>query len=387
MRVLIYSEAFAPKIGGVETIVMLLAKGLTQDASSPEHGFTEVTVVTHVGADGMDDSQLPFRVVRKPNFTGLVRLLRHSDVIHLAGPCFVPLALGLLFRKPVVVEHHGFQAICPNGQLLYDPAGAPCPGHFMAGRHRECLRCNAAQGKLRSLKMWLWTFPRRWLCQRAAANILPTEWLGTLLQLNRMATIPHGLSPASISAITRVAPQVPTFAFLGRLVSTKGSRTLLDAAQQLKAKGLAFRIKIIGQGPEREMLEQQARDLQIQDCVQFLGYIPIDQLQESLADTTAVIMPSLAGEVFGLAAAENMQRGRTVIVSDIGALAEVVGDAGIKFPPGDAVGLARCMETVLANPLRAEELGRRGRERALRLFQSKGMIDAHATLYREIIRR
>jgi len=387
MRVLIYSEAFAPKIGGVETIVMLLAQGLAQHASSAPNELVEVTLATRTPADGMNDAALPFCVVRRPNFSALVRLLRRSDVIHLAGPCFLPLALGLLFRKSVVVEHHGFQAICPNGQLLYDPAGTPCPGHFMAGRHRKCLRCNAAQGKLRSLKMWLSTFPRRWLCQRASANILPTEWLGTLLQLNRMATIPHGLSPTSISAITRVAPQVPTFAFLGRLVSTKGARTLLDAAQQLNAKGLAFRIKIIGQGPEREILEQQARDLQIQDCVQFLGYIPIDQLQDSLADTTAVIMPSLAGEVFGLAAAENMQRGRTLIVSDIGALAEVVGDAGIKFPPGDAAGLARCMETVLASPLRAEELGRRGRERALKLFQSKGMIDAHASLYREIMRR
>lgn len=387
MKVLIYSEAFAPKIGGVETIVMLLAEGLAQDASSPERSFTEITVVTHVGANGMDDSQLPFRVVRKPNFTGLVRLVRRSDVIHLAGPCFLPLALGLLFRKPIVVEHHGFQAICPNGQLLYEPSRTPCPGHFMAGRHRECLRCNAAQGKLRSLKMWMWTFPRRWLCQRASVNILPTEWLGTLLQLNRMETIAHGLPPISISSITRVAPQVPTFAFLGRLVSTKGVRILLDAAQQLKAKGLAFRIKIIGQGPDREMLEKQARDLQIQDCVQFLGYIPVGQLHEILADTTAVIMPSLAGEVFGLAAAENMQRGRTVIVSDIGALAEVVGDAGIKFLPGDAAGLARCMEAVLSNPLRAEELGRRGRERAVKLFQSKSMIDAHAAVYREITRR
>ena len=54
-------------------------------------------------------------------------------------------------------------------------------------------------------------------------------------------------------------------------------------------------------------------------------------------------MPSLGGEVFGLVAAEN-RWGRCVIASDIGALAEVLGDAGMKFPTGDAEGLARCME-------------------------------------------
>jgi hypothetical protein len=70
--------------------------------------------------------------------------------------------------------------------------------------------------------MWLLTFPRRWLCQRVSANILLTDWLGTVLQLNRSVTIHHGLTVQDEEAgpIMRAAP---TFAFLGRLVSTKRS--------------------------------------------------------------------------------------------------------------------------------------------------------------------
>jgi glycosyltransferase involved in cell wall biosynthesis len=381
MKILLYTHAFAPKVGGQETIVMLLAQGLAQHASLASKCAVELTLVTPTPADGMNDATLPFRVVRQPSPATLFRLLRRVDVVHLAGPVFLPMILGFLLRKPVVIEHHGFQAICPNGQLFFEPTQAPCLGHFMAGRHRECIRCNFAHGKLRSLKMWLLTFLRRWLCQHVSANILPTDWLGALLQLNRMETILHGVTPLEAAPARRVAPLVPTFAFLGRLVSTKGARVLLEAAQQLKAKGLVFQVKIIGQGPDREALEKLARDLQTQDCVQFLGYVPTERLEESLADATAVVMPSLAGEVFGLVAAENMRHGRLVIVSDIGPLAEVIGDAGLKFAPGDAAGLARCMEAVIANPSLAYELGRKASQRVAHAFAADQMSGEHIRLY------
>ena len=179
---------------------------------------------------------------------------------------------------------------------------------------------------------------------------------------------------------------MPTFAFLGRLVSTKGVRVLLNAAQQLKAKGLAFRVKIIGQGPDRPALEKLVRDLQVEDCVRFLGYVPIEQLDRDLADVTAVVMPSLAGEVFGLVAAEEMQRGRLVIVSDIGALAEVVGDSGLKFPPGDADALARCMETAMTDPSLAERLGQKASHRIAQSFAVDRMANEHLRVYEELYR-
>ena len=93
-------------------------------------------------------------MVRQPSLRELTRLIRAADVVHLAGPAFLPLLAALLLRKPVVVEHHGFQTICPNGQLFYEPTQQPCPGHFMAGRHGECIRCNARNGLLRSFIMW-----------------------------------------------------------------------------------------------------------------------------------------------------------------------------------------------------------------------------------------
>jgi glycogen synthase len=387
MKIVLYTHGFDPKVGGQETIVMHLARGLAQIASSTYDRAVEVTVVTPVPANGSNDSALPFNVVRQPSAAALFRLLHRADVVHLAGPVFVPMILAILLRKPVVIEHHGFQAICPNGQLLFEPMQQPCPGHFMAGRYGECIRCNSGSGKLRSLKMWLLTFPRRWLCQHVSANLLPSSWLGTLLQLNRMETIVHGIPPLETPVAKSVPPSVPTFAFVGRLVSTKGVGLLLQAAQQLKLRGLKFQVKIMGQGPDRAALEKLACDLDVEDYVRFLGYISIEELDRNLAEATAIVMPSLAGEVFGLVAAEAMQRGTLVIVSDIGALAEVVGDSGLKFPVGDASELARRMEDVIANPSLAERLERKASARIAQSFALDQMAKEHLRVYEELYRR
>ena len=94
-------------------------------------------------------------------------------------------------------------------------------------------------------------------------------------------------------------------------------------------------------------------------------------------------MPSLAGEVFGLVAAENMLRGKLLIVSNIGALAEVVGDTGLVFPAGDAAALALCMRRVLDDPSLAASLGSAARLRAMQMFNRDSMIQQHVSLYRE----
>jgi glycosyltransferase involved in cell wall biosynthesis len=159
----------------------------------------------------------------------------------------------------------------------------------------------------------------------------------------------------------------------------------LVAAQQLTAEGLRYRLKLIGDGPEREGLRQQAVALGLKDSVEFLGYLPPQRLEEHLLEVATVIMPSLAGEVFGLVAAENMLRGKLLIASDVGALHEVIGDAGLLFAPGDSRGLAACLRRVLTEPGLAKVLGEKARQRALQLFREERMVAEHLALYQDIV--
>jgi glycogen synthase len=380
MNLLLYTHYWAPSIGGVETITMSLAEGLATRQPATGEDPIRVTLVTQTLAHAMDDSLLPFRVVRRPPSRDLIRLIRSADLVQVAGPALLPLVLAICFRKPVVVEHHGFQAICPNGQLLFQPAQAPCPGHFMARRYHKCIACNQKSvGLAKSFRMLLLAPLRRWLTNRATTNITPTNWLASTLKLNRMKTIYHGISPAPPVIPAKVS--VVTFAFQGRLVTTKGVRILLEAVRQLHGESRKFHLKIIGDGPELNSMKALAAPLD--GRVEFLGHVADDRLDEVFSDVAAVVMPSLAGEVFGLVAAENMLRGKLLIVSDIGALAEVVGDTGLVFPPGDAAALALCMRRVLDNPSLAASLGSAARLLAMQMFNRDSMIQQHVSLYRE----
>jgi len=381
MNLLLYSHYWTPSVGGVESITMSLAEGLAKWPPVPGGDLIRITVVTQTLAGVMDDSLLPFRVVRRPALRDLIRLIRTTDIVQVAGPALLPLVLAILFRKPVVVEHHGFQAICPNGQLLFQPVQAPCPGHFMARRYHKCLACNRKSvGPEKSLSMLLLTPLRRWLSNRATMNITPTDWLATMLRLNRMKSIYHGISPTP--PVIAVKASVVTFAFQGRLVTTKGLRVLLEAAAQLHEEGRKFHLKIVGDGPEMNSTKAQAAPLN--GRVEFLGHVADHRLDEVFSDVAAVVMPSLAGEVFGLVAVENMLRGKLLIVSDIGALAEVVGDTGLVFPAGDAAALALCMRRVLDDPSLAVSLGSAARLRAVQMFNRDSMIQQHVSLYREV---
>src|ERR1700680_2198041 len=94
-------------------------------------------------------------------------------------------------------------------------------------------------------------------------------------------------------------------------------------------------------------------------------------------------IPSTWEETAGLAAIEQMMRGRLVIAADIGGLAEVVGDTGLKFAPGNAVSLADCLRSVIENPALIGSYGEKARARALQLFQRSKMIIEHAQIYRD----
>jgi glycogen synthase len=385
MKLLIYSHFFLPSVGGVETVVLGLARGLGEMSAPDDRSRLAITVVTQTSSGSFDDHNLPFNVVRRPKLAELWRLVRSSDIVHLAGPALAALILALLARKPVVVEHHGFQTICPNGQLVIEPSNTVCPGHFMAGRHRKCLRCNSGQGWRVSYKLWLTTFVRRFLCTRASANITPTCWLADLLQIPRTTVISHGLEPVAYS---RAIPPLgaPVVVFQGRLVSTKGVRLLLEAARILHEQNYSFQVLIIGEGPERTPLEEFVRESGIENCVQFAGRLVPVQLDAALARASVVVAPSLGGEVFGLVVAENMQRGLPVIASDLGAFVEVIGDAGLTFHTGQAADLAAKLGQLFNSPELAAKLGVVASQRILNHFSGQRMLEDHLSLYEDLLR-
>lgn len=387
MKLLLYSHFFAPSVGGTENVVLSIARGLSELRTPSGLSEFEITLATQRPAENFDDRLVPFRVLRQPSLSQLSRLVWSNDVIHVAGPALSPLVLGLVMRKPVVVEHHSFQTICPNGQLLVEPSESPCPGHFMARRHMECYRCNLALGRFGSLKLWLLTFARRFLCKRASVNITPTDWLQEQLQLPRAKTIRHGLEPSSMpQRQSTTGTSAPIVAYVGRLVSTKGVSVLFEAARLLREQGRSFQLLVIGDGPERASLELAARTPPLAGHVRILGRVSPSQMNAELSRAQAVVVPSLAGEVFGLVLAESMQKALPLIVSDLGSFKEVLGDTGLIFRTGDPADLARQLGRLLDDPQQAASLGVRAFSRVETQFSYAKMVRGHAEIYRSLLK-
>jgi len=384
-KVLIYSHEFAPQIGGVESYVWLLAEGLAGRLENAP----QVTVATPTPAGGMDDKALPFRVVREPRLATLLQLILHTDLIHLVGPSLVPMFLGFLCGKVVTVEHHGYPPVCPNGLLVYEPDGTVCPGHFMAGRYHRCIRCNASdEGWVKSAFKLISAFPRRWLVKRACANICITHHVSRRLQLPRARVVYYGVGDFDAANRLDRNPDGSApfcFAYVGRLVSLKGLPLLVDAAQRLKNEGFGFRLKFIGDGPERRSLEKLVEDRGLCGETVFTGSRKGQELERLMHGVNAVVMPSVWEETAGLAAIEQMMRGKLVIAANIGGLGEVVGEAGLLFPAGDAQALAACLKRALDSPDLTKQLGVKARQRALSMFRQDEMVKNHLLQWQALV--
>jgi phosphatidylinositol alpha-mannosyltransferase len=214
---------------------------------------------------------------------------------------------------------------------------------------------------------------------------MPTSWRGQQLSLPRTTIILHGLTQIQTARTpSSQSTSVPTIAFQGRLVTTKGAGLLLEAAKILCAEGHHFRMVFIGDGPERAKLEAIASQPPLLGRVRFAGRVSAVELERTLADASMVVVPSLGGEVFGLVVAENMRRGLPVIASDLGAFVEVLAEAGKTFPVGNARELAERIAALLKSPELAANLGAQAAQRAEKEFALEGMIAAHAKVYRQV---
>ena len=389
MKLLVYSHYFAPSIGGVETIVMSLARGLAElrlDDGAPEF---ELTLATQTPRSNFDDASLPFRVVRQPGLWQLLRLVREADIVHLAGPSFAPMLLARLTGKPFVVEHHGYQAVCPNGLLVHMPDRAICPGHFQARNYSECLRCESAQNSfVKAATKVLAGMPRISLVRRAAANIAVSRHVQDRVSAPHSQVIYHGVEapPAATiySDIPAGAEAKVCFTFIGRFVWEKGISVFVTALALLRKSGLKFEAKLIGDGPERPKLESEIDRAGLKPFVRLTGYLTEDAIAAELGGTSVIVMPSICEETAGLAAIEQMVRGRLIVASHIGGLSEIVGEAGLKFPPGDSAALATQMKAVIENPKLISNFGAKARSTGLARFERSSMIGKHAALYRQL---
>jgi glycosyltransferase involved in cell wall biosynthesis len=164
---------------------------------------------------------------------------------------------------------------------------------------------------------------------------------------NREATIVY---PPVDTVFYRPAPVPPErhFLIVSALVPYKRIDLAIDASARTGA-----RLRVVGDGPERERLERQAGPL-----VEFLGPLSNEQIRDEYRRAEAVILPG--EEDFGIVPLEAQACGRPVVALGKGGALETVidGETGVLFEEPSAASLARALERVAALRVDGERLRR-----------------------------
>jgi len=175
-------------------------------------------------------------------------------------------------------------------------------------------------------------------------------------------------------------PGGPFVLSLGQLDARKGHRVLVSAWPEVLRARPGARLVLVGDGPCRADLEEQARALGVAPFVTFAGFrAPADAF---LAACAVLVQPSFT-EGMPNAVLEAMAAGKPIVATRVGGMPELVldGQTGVLTPAGDPHALAAAIVALLEDPGRAGRLGLAAAERARTLFAIDSMCAAIEAVY------
>lgn len=358
----------------------------TLDRSGAEKQFTLL-------ATGLDRSEFDVEVV------ALTRGGPYADDIRQAGiPLtvigkrgkFDPFALWrlrklILERQPDIVHSWLFAA---NSYVRLATGSKPGPAVIVSER---CVDVWKARWQL-----WL----DRKLIQRTTRLIGNSQPVADFYQqlgypTDRITVIPNGIDPAPPTAACEfpsreafcsafnIPAEAKIIAYVGRLAAQKRLTDLLWATVLLQSFDHPVCFVIVGDGPDRGMLEQWSRSVQCDSVTRFIGH----------RDDARLLLPFfdafwLASDFEGQSNSlmEAMAAGLPVIVSDIAPNRELVtdGQTGLVVPVGDRPAFTKAALKLFEDPALARQLGDHARQHMLDRFTIDRMIAAHAELYRHV---
>ncbi len=335
MKILVYSPAFYPSVGGLETLVSILAAEFVGKGH-------EVRVVAQTAND--QPEHFSFEVIRCPGTAKLLDLTRWCDVYFQANVSLRGLWPLMVVNRPFVVSHNNWYQ-----------------------------RADGSRGWQDRLKHYL---------SRKSTGISVSN-----------AVAEHVGSPSTIipnayrAGVFRVMPHIRRdrdLIFVGRLVSDKGADVLLNALGLLKTRGLTPQLTIVGDGPEMSSLRAQAQILKLDGQVEFTGVKRDEELATVLNAHRVMIVPSRWNEPFGIVALEGIACGCVVVGSEGGGLKDAIGPCGVTVPNGDAEALADAIAGLLADVGQIEFL--RGHAQAhLALHQPAEIAQAYLQVFEKEI--
>jgi glycosyltransferase involved in cell wall biosynthesis len=365
---MIVTDQYAPMVGGVPSVTMALARGLSERG----HAVTVIAPSTslHGGAaPGPDDpvavdyrGSLPWPWYEgqrlgllPPAAAGRAIAAHQPDVLHLHSP----LTLGLAARRaaqrrgvPVIYTNH-YLPLNVWPALAHAPAGT---GGRLAARARESAFYGFVTGFANRCDYVTAPTVTALRLLRSHGLRVPSQAVSNGVDLERFST---GATDEALRSRYGLPAGRPVILSVGRLSGEKRADVLIAALSRLTAQAGpgggdgqgAPVLALAGTGPDDVRLRSLARHHGVADLVRFLGFVPDNDLPGlyRLADVFAIASQA---ELQSLATMAAMASGLPVVAVNAGALAELVhpGENGFLARPGRAGEVAECLGLLCRDP-------------------------------------
>ncbi len=300
------------------------------------------------------------------------------------GPVDATLLLGLIRRSR---GHGAIHAHDPKGHV-YGTAVAAMTGLPLIATHHGWLSRDPRERLYERMDARALRWARRVVCVSRGALAELRDARG--VPADHLVWIPNGVDPDRLVPIERaevcerfgVDPGDRLVVAAGRLEPAKGFDVLVRALGGLGGRSRrSVTALVLGEGPQRARLEGLAARCPAGVRVVLPGHVPDAAAVLGAGDLFA--LPSLS-EHHPVALLEAMGHGVAAIASDVGDVAETVGEGGVVVAPGDEDGLAAALARLLDDPDARRAHGARGRERVAEQFTARRMAEGYARLYESL---
>lgn len=378
MRILHLNEFYAP-IGGLERYLEACCAALEAEGHT-----TAVAYATATGREPRSSRAAYHVPALEADATGghaeLEAVVRDEepDVVLVHQVLNASALEWITAAYPSVRFAHGFKVICPGGRRMWRGAGQVCRREVgygcqaVAYRERCMPRDPRAGLPLVARALRLAGIHRRRSEIVVASGFMRDLFVANRFDGRRVHVVPY------FTDLPAVASDVPAgrarVFCAARLVPEKGVHLLLDALRRIPDVD----VTIAGEGAERARLRGLAALGGLADRVTFTGWLEPDAIARAIAAATAVVVPSLWPEPFGITGIEAMAHARPVIAFDVGGVREWLVDreTGLAVAPGDSAALAAAIAQIAGDRALATRLGRRGRECVEARFTARAHVDA-----------
>lgn len=380
MRILLITDMYPPMIGGVPTITHELALDLSR------RGHQVWVIAPNEQARTVRESARNLHVHRFASFEWPT-----YESLRIA---FLPVAqISALIRQiqPDIIHIHSLLMLGQIGRMLGASLGIPVIGtnHYLPLNLSATLHASALSKPFNALtyRYMVSFFNHCDIVTAPTATAIdllksqglraPAQVISNGIRLSKFTDIKRD---SAFLRTLRLPAEKPLLLHVSRLSKEKRVDVVIESMRHISRPA---HLVIAGDGPERQRLAQQTRDLGLNDRVTFSGPLSSATLAK-LYTASSLFLIASEGELQSIATMDAMLSGLPVVAANAVALPELVhnGRNGALFTPGDSVACAAAVNRILADKRLRERMGQTSKHLIL-AHDRELVLNQWETLYQD----